>query len=199
MSFGELLDIVKNVLKGIINLFLEYNPDSLMLKIGEKIGSSFKTGIANGMKGVSEQTKAEIEKAETQRRLGVKQRELAQGGGASLIPSALKGVNNNKGFFLAPFPMVKPKNNPKAEIPAPPFGGTSRGDGKGKSIGDKSGINKTVEGTKPTVINISFGTITGVNQLTQTGNNMTNNVQEIGDKVVEHVIRRITSSVAIAQ
>lgn len=87
----------------------------------------------------------------------------------------------------------------KTGIPAPSFGGTSRGDGKGKSIGDKSGINKTVEGTKPTVINISFGTITGVNQLTQTGNNMANNVQEIGDKVVEHVIRRITSSVAIAQ
>jgi tape measure domain-containing protein len=80
----------------------------------------------------------------------------------------------------------------------PPFGGKDR-DGKGKSIGDKSGINKTVEGTKPTVINISFGTITGVNQLTQTGNNMANNVAEIGDKVVEHVIRRITSSVAIAQ
>lgn len=86
----------------------------------------------------------------------------------------------------------------KTGIPAPSFGGKDR-DGKGKSIGEKSGINKTVEGTKPTVINISFGTITGVNQLTQTGNNMANNVQEIGDKVVEHVIRRITSSVAIAQ
>jgi hypothetical protein len=90
-----------------------------------------------------------------------------------------------------------PKTDKNTVIP-PPFSGK---DGKkGKDIGDKSGVNKTVEGSKPTVINVTFGAVTGANYLTQnlSGNDTQSKANEIVDLVVEQIIRRIGSSVAIA-
>lgn len=187
LSFSSILDTVIDVLKGIVKLFTDFNPISLTMKIGEKL----REGIMNGLSGIK-----------TEVNVNRKQQEIKQGGGASLIPNNLKGVENNKGFFLAPFPMVKPKNTaPVKPVKAPkidaPFSGGGKG-GKGKDIGDKSGVNKTVEGSKPTVINITFGAVTGVNQLTQTMGDVSSRANEIGDLVVENIIRRISSSVAIA-
>ncbi len=199
ISFSSILDTVKNVFASILDFILNFNPITAGLKLGQKLGEAMKAGMSDGVKDIQLEQKNALEKQKSDRR----QQEIKQGGGAMMMPdSHLKGVNNNAPFFLAPFQKNKMPNAPKVSKPTtvipPPFsGGTGK---KGKDIGDKSGINKTVEGSKPTVVNVTFGSVTGANYLTQnlSGNDTASKANEIVDLVVEQIIRRIGSSIAIA-
>ncbi len=199
ISFSSILDTVKDVFKAIFDFIINFNPITIGFKFGQKLGNAMRGGMADGVKDLQLEQKNASEKAKSDRR----QQEIKQGGGAMMMPqSALKGVNNNSPFFLAPFAKNKMPNAPKTAKPptviSPPFsGGTGK---KGKDIGEKSGVNKTVEGSKPTVVNVTFGSVMGANYLTQnlSGNDTQRGANEIVDLVVEQIIRRISSSVAIA-